>query len=146
MITYWDSSAVVPLLVAEAGSATGRELWDHSASVVSTRLLFVEASAALQQAHRIKRINTAQLGHCLSSLDEYWSAFDVVEFNDSLMHEGAEAAGRFGLRGYDAVHCAAGLLVAKDPSAVLVSGDIKLLAAWHSAGATTATISAPRPG
>ncbi len=141
MITYWDTSAFIPLLVAEQGSVLCRELWDGSSAVVSTRLLFVEAAAALHQAHRLGRIDRAQLESCLAGLDEYWEGFDVVELTGPLMHLGAEAAGRHGLRDYDAVHCAAGLLIAQDPSAVLISGDARLLSAWQSDGAATAAIS-----
>ncbi|WP_288026727.1 type II toxin-antitoxin system VapC family toxin [Arthrobacter sp.] len=141
MITYWDTSAFVPLLIAEADSVAYRELWDGSVAVVSTRLLYVEASAALHQAHRIGRLDSSQLQTILSTLDDYWPGFNVVELDEALMLHGAEAAGRFRLRGHDAVHCAAGLLIAADPHAVLVSDDARLLAAWQSAGAATAAIS-----
>jgi uncharacterized protein len=43
------------------------------------------------------------------------------------------AAHRHGLRGYDAVHCAAALAVTED-DVVAASGDRDLLAAWRADG------------
>ena len=44
------------------------------------------------------------------------------------------------LGGYDAAHCAAGLLIAEEPEAILVSGDQQLLAGWRHFGATVVDI------
>jgi hypothetical protein len=56
MIGYFDTSAFVPLLVAEPGSAFCRQLWDSSGTVVTSRLLYIETAAALAQALRLGRI------------------------------------------------------------------------------------------
>ncbi|MCG2621099.1 type II toxin-antitoxin system VapC family toxin [Arthrobacter sp. I2-34] len=143
MITYWDTSAFVPLLVLEPGSAACRRLWHATDVPLATRLLFVETAAALEQAHRIGRIGGGQLRILMAELESYWDSFGIVELDDKLMRASAKAAGRFALRGYDAVHCAAGLAVSRDPAAVLISGDSRLLAAWQASGAATAD-TAPR--
>ncbi|MGF9663281.1 type II toxin-antitoxin system VapC family toxin [Arthrobacter crystallopoietes] len=135
MITYWDTSALVPLLVEEPASAGCRRLWDATSTPVSTRLLYVEAAAALHQGYRMDRMNSSQLRHVVRELDAYWTNFSVIELDDRLTRSAAEMAGEHGLRGYDAVHCAAGLVVAGDPLAVLASGDGKLLSAWRASGA-----------
>lgn len=48
----------------------------------------------------------------------------------------AQVANRFGLRGYDAVHCASAVLV-NDETLVAAAGDRQLLAAWHVLGVNT---------
>ena len=50
MIAYFDTSAVVPLLIAETGSARAASLWDGANRVVSIRLLYHVWRAALAQA------------------------------------------------------------------------------------------------
>jgi uncharacterized protein len=137
MISYWDTSALIPLLVQEPTSEACRRLWDATSSPVSTRLLHVESAAALHQAHRLGRIDPAQLKRLLADLGSYWEGFNVVELDGLLARSAAKLAGKYALRGYDAVHCAAGLAIAADPIAVLVSGDARLLAAWRSEGAAT---------
>ena len=47
MIGYLDTSALVPLLIGEATSPACREFWNTADAVTSTRLLYVEAVAAL---------------------------------------------------------------------------------------------------
>ena len=56
MIVYLDTSALVPLLVAEGSSPAGRRLWDEADVVVSSRPLYMEAAAALAQARRLDRM------------------------------------------------------------------------------------------
>lgn len=50
MITYLDMPAFIPLLVQEPASADCRRIWDAASASVTTRLLYVEATAALHQA------------------------------------------------------------------------------------------------
>lgn len=81
MIAYLDTSAFVPLIIREAGTATYQEIWQLADRVVSSRLLFVEAAAALAQALRMERLTAAQHAAALSSLDGLWVALDVVEID-----------------------------------------------------------------
>jgi uncharacterized protein len=141
MISYWDTSALIPLLVQEPASPACRRLWDATTNPIATRLLYVEAAAALHQAHRLGRIDPAQLKRLVADLDSYWDGFSVLELDDALASSAAALAGKYALRGYDAVHCAAGLTLAADPTSVLASGDGRLLAAWRSAGAATFDVS-----
>lgn len=133
MIVYLDTSAFVPLLVEEPGSALCRRLWDEADAVVSCRLLFVETAAALAQAHRLGRLTAENHRTSLRLLEDLWPQFDVVELGDGLVRQAAVLAGRFGLRGYDAVHCAAAEILA-DADTVAASGDRLLLDAWAGLG------------
>jgi predicted nucleic acid-binding protein len=137
VIAYFDTSAFVPLLVTEPGSAFCRQLWDSSDAVVSSRLLYVEAAAALAQALRLGRLRRQDHQTALRLLEQLWAEFDVVEIDSSVVDRAAELAFSAALRGYDAVHCAAAEQVADD-DLVLASGDRALLAACARLGIATA--------
>ena len=136
LIGYLDTSAVVPLLVAEASSRACRRFWDDADSVVSCRLLYVETAAALAQAQRMDRLSARTHAASLARLDDLWDQLDVVEIDDALVHRAAALAGRYALRGYDAVHCASAEQLT-DPDLVVAAGDHRLLSAWHSLGLST---------
>jgi predicted nucleic acid-binding protein len=137
VITYFDTSAFVPLLVTEPGSAFCRQLWDSSDAVVTARLLYVEAAAALAQALRLDRIRRQDHRAALRLLDQLWAEFDVVETDAQVVDRAAELAFSQALRGYDAVHCASAEQVA-DRDLVLASGDHAVLAASARLGIATA--------
>ncbi len=136
MIGYLDTSAFVPLLVAEPGSPACRRFWDDADAVVSCRLLYVEAAAALAQAQRMERLDAAQHGRARDLLDALWAEVEVIELDEPLALAATEAAHVMGLRGYDAVHCAAAEQVADD-DLVAAAGDRRLLAAWGERGLAT---------
>lgn len=136
MIGYLDTSALVPLLIAEPTSDACRRLWRDADRIVSSRLLYVQAAAALAQALRMDRITRDEHSEALLRLDEMWSAVDVAEADEEVIHTAAVFAHTFALRGYDAVHCASAVGAADD-DVVAASGDQKLLAAWTSLGLAT---------
>lgn len=133
MIGYLDTSAFVPLLVAEPSSAVCRRFWDAADAVVACRLLYVETAAALAQAERMARLDRTQHRRARDLLDDLWSELDVVEIDEPLVRAAADAARALGLRGYDAVHCAAAEQLSDD-DLVAASGDHRLLAAWRDRG------------
>ncbi len=137
MISYFDTSAVVPLLVAEPTSPACRLLWDTADAVVTSRLLYVEAAAALATALRLGRIERRQHRLALRLLDRLWREFDVVEADEPVVNRAADLALECALRGYDAVHCAAAEQL-DDDDLVVASGDRKLLQACARLGMATA--------
>ena len=136
MIVYWDTSALAPLLIDEPTSPACRELWaaaDDGAAVV---LAHVETSAALAAGERLGRLTPGEVDHALGALDVLWAQLHVVAIGDALAREAGRLARRFGLRGYDAMHCAAAHLLAS-PETVAASGNRALLAAWSELGLQT---------
>lgn len=136
MIGYLDTSALVPLLVAEPSSAMCRRFWDDAEVIVSSRLLYVEAAAALAQALRMDRLTTDQHRCAVAILDTLWGQIDVVEGGELLVGRAAALAYELSLRGYDAVHCAAAEQL-NDDNVVAASGDRRLLDAWTAVGVDT---------
>ena len=141
MIVYFDTSAFVPLLVAEPGSALCRRLWQEADHIVTSRLLYVEAAAALARAQRLGRLTVRQHQAMGRTLDRLWAEFGVAEIDEDLVGRAATLAHSCALRGFDAVHCAAAERFV-DPDLVAASGDQRLLEAWRHLGVATADVNA----
>jgi uncharacterized protein len=139
VIAYFDTSAVVPLLVVETGSARAATLWDGADRVVSARLVYPESRAALAQAHRLGRLTSRQLRAAVNEFDSRYEQFDLVEVDDPLARHAGQLAEAHGLRGYDAVHLAAAHRV-HDPDLVVVAGDQALLTAATANGMSIAAV------
>jgi predicted nucleic acid-binding protein len=139
VIAYLDTSAVVPLLIAEPGSARAASLWDGADRVVSVWLVYAETRAALAQAERLGRLTARQLRDAVTAFDSLFEAIDLVEVDDTLARRAGELAQVRQLRGYDAVHLAAADRV-RDPNVVVVAGDGALLEAATAEGMTVAEL------
>jgi hypothetical protein len=133
VIAYFDTSALVPLLVDEAGSVTAARMWDGADRVASVRLVYAEARAALAMAARLERFPRRVLAGLVRDLDGLYAQLDRVEIDDDLVRRAGDVAERFGLRGYDAVHLAAAERLTDD-EVVLVAGDRELCEAAGSLG------------
>ncbi len=128
MIAYFDTSAVVPLLVAEVGSLRAWRLWADADRVLSVRLVYPEGRAALAQAERLGRLTRHQLRAAVAALEARCDQLDIVEIDADLARSAGELAEQHALRGYDAVHLAAAVRI-RQPDLVVVAGDVALLTA-----------------
>jgi uncharacterized protein len=137
MIAYFDTSALVPLLIEEPTSDRCARLWNEATRAVSVRLLYPEARAALARAERMRRLTRPQLAAAVSELDALLVEIDIVELSAMTARTAGELAQQYGLRGYDAVHLAAALAVADD-DVVFVTGDAELAAAALRTGLAVA--------
>ena len=139
MIAYFDTSAIVPLLIHEIGTRAAGGIWDRADRLVSVRLSHVETRAALAQAARIGRISAKHLRSSVRDLEDLFDQIDMVDVNDDLIREAGDLAEVQGLRAYDAVHLAAALRV-QDLDLIVVAGDRALLAAAEALGMSVAAI------
>ena len=133
MIVYFDTSALIPLLVEEPGSALAARLWDEADRVTSSRLAYAEARAALAQAQRAGRLDVPGLRAAAEGLETLVDGLDLVEVSTAVVWRAGELAERLALRGYDAVHLSSAEALA-DPDLVLASGDRALLRAAGERG------------
>ena len=133
MNLYLDTSALVPLLVTEPSSSRCRDLWNDADVVLCSALGHVEASAALARNERAGHLASTARGRAAELLEQLWNDVTVLPADEPRLRAASDAALRHGLRGYDAVHCAAALWVA-GPELVAASGDLELLAAWRDDG------------
>lgn len=145
MIAYLDTSALVPLLIDEPASPLCARVWDDADDVVSVRIAYVEAAAAIAQARRTGRLTRSQQRDAVTLLDDTWQQLQLVEVDDPLVHRAGTLADLHNLRGYDAVHCA-GAESINDAEVVAASGDRQLLAAWGSLGMSTLDVNDSQRG
>lgn len=61
MNLYFDTSAIIPLLIQEPNTEAATLLWDRAAVPVSTRLLYPEARAAMARARRMERLKVSSI-------------------------------------------------------------------------------------
>jgi predicted nucleic acid-binding protein len=139
VIAYYDTSAVVPLLIAEPGSARATSLWDGADRVVSVRLLYPETRAALAQAERLGRLTARQLRGAVTEFDSLFEMIDLVKVDHPLAVRAGELAEARRLHGYDAVHLAAAERV-RDPDVVVIAGDGALLDGAAAEGMAVAAL------
>jgi predicted nucleic acid-binding protein len=142
VIAYFDTSALVPVLVQEPASQVCRELWEAADGIVASQLAYVEAAAALAQGTRLGRLTAQMQRRALGGLEDLWQQMSVLALDHPLAVRAAQLADQFALRGYDAVHCASAEAV-MDPELVAVSGDSQLLHAWHGLGIATVDVNQP---
>ena len=140
MIAYFDTSAVIPLLIGEPSSATCVRMWNEAARSVSVRLLYPEARAALARAERMGRITKRQHEVAVAELETIITEIDHVEVTAQLARNAGDLAQVHQLRGYDAVHLAAAM-AALDAELVLVTGDNYLAGAARAQGLPVALAS-----
>ena len=118
-IVYFDSSALVKLLVDEPGSEDAAALWDGCDAAVSSRLAYPEVCAALAAASRGRDLDEESLASCERDWEDFWAAIRPVEFTERVSRAAGGLAKRHHLRGADAVHLASALEV--DRSALVVA-------------------------
>lgn len=137
MIAYFDTSAFVPLVIQEPGSEAAGRLWDEADHLISVRLIYAEARAALAQAERMGRVTRRQLPRLAGDADSLYAQIDRLDVDATLVRRAGELAQELTLRGYDAVHLA-GAERLRDPELVLVAGDGPLLDAATELGLAVA--------
>jgi hypothetical protein len=132
-IVCFDSSALVKLVVEEAGSDLAAELWDGSDAAVASRLAYPEVRAALAASARNHDLDEDGLRAAETAWEEYWAAIRPVELTAAVEQHAGRLAGRHALRGADAVHLASALAIA-DPDLVVAVWDRRLHTGATAAG------------
>ena len=126
MITYVDTSAMIKLLINETGSTAAKRIWLSADEVTSAKIVAVEAHAALGAARRGHRLTPAEYRWAVAELDILLAQTTLVDITDEVITRAISLAVHEALRGYDAIHLAAALLVGAD---TLTSSDTDLRAA-----------------
>ena len=116
---YFDSSGLVKLYVEEVGSEWVEEtVWARDQAqallhrVVSSKLIFPEAAAAIAKAARMGVLSSRDQRLLLAKfVSDHRSRFSKVDVTDAILARAVQLTQRHKLRGYDAVHLATALLV-----------------------------------
>ncbi|HYQ77683.1 MAG TPA: type II toxin-antitoxin system VapC family toxin [Solirubrobacterales bacterium] len=133
MILYFDTSALIKLVIAERGSELAQELWASSHRSASSVLVYAEGRAALAAGRRNGRLSDRLHDEAVGCLDRAHEQLISISVDEQLARLAGGIAAEFALRGYDAVHLATALSLAERDVA-LVSWDQQLCHAGTAAG------------
>lgn len=106
MTLYLDTSSLVKLYVAEAGSDVVRQLVAGAVVVATSVVAYAETRAALARLRRERVLTAAEFASAKREFEKDWPAYLALEVTDSLSRTAGELAERYGLRGFDSVHLA----------------------------------------
>ena len=113
MTLYLDTSSLVKLYVAEPESESVRRLVEDADIVATAAIAYPEARAALARRRREGDLQARAFAAAKRALDNDWPRYLAVDVTAALCREAGALAERHGLRGYDSVHLAACLQVAR---------------------------------
>jgi predicted nucleic acid-binding protein len=141
-IVYFDSSAMVKLVVEEPGSDEMAQLWDACDAAAASRLAYPEVRAALAMAGRNRDLDPTDQAAAERAWEEFWSATRPVELTRNVEQHAGHLAARHALRGADAIHLASALAL-QDPDLILAAWDLRLRAGAQAAGLAIAPANLP---
>jgi len=138
LIAYFETSALVKLLIAEPETPDVEVLWDETAGLVTSRLTYPECRAALAAAAKAGRLTRSALRTAKAELERRWRQFVRVEVGESVARAAGDLAEHHALRAYDAVHLASALEAGRGGLILFVSFDQTLLGAARRSGLAVA--------
>ncbi len=108
-LVYFDSSALVKLVLDEVGSDLVAVLWNACDVALSSRLAHPEVCAALAAAGRNRDLTESQAASAMSDWELFWASMRPVELTADVGQAAGSLAVEHQLRGADAVHLASAL-------------------------------------
>ena len=137
---FWDSSALVPLLVPEAMSRSMQELYDRDPVMVAWWATEIECTSAIARRQRLGPLREAIVSEALGRLSALRAAWHEVEPGEDVREAAKRLVRVHDLRTADALQLAAALFVAEGRPSTLevVSLDDRLVAAARREGFPTA--------
>ena len=139
MTTYFETSAIVKLLIAEEGSERADVLWDSADLLATSELSYVETRAALAAANRSGRLTRRALAEAKDAFEQRFADVHRVEVTPVVVRSAGNLAEEHSLRGYDAVHLASALAL-EAPHLILVTWEEDLSRAGERVGFNLAGI------
>lgn len=125
---YWDSSALVSLLVEGRESARRLELLEQDSSVITWWGSQIECASALNRLHREGAIDAQELGRSLEQLRILASSWFEVRPMQRVRNRAIRLLRIHPLRGADAVQLASALTASGEdpPTLDMVCSDVRL--------------------
>jgi len=136
VIAYFDTSALVKLLIDEPGSEQAIAFWNGTEMRFTSRVTYAEVRSALAAAYRDRRLNDAGLRSAKRQWRRYWDALRVVETGVHLDRPAGDLAERHSLGGVDALHVASAAQL-RVADMVVATWDRRLHAAAAAEGLAT---------
>lgn len=108
-LVYFDSSALVKLVLDEGGSDVAAALWNACDATMSSRLAYPEVCAAIAAAGRNHDLTRSQASAAAAEWEVFWASMRPVELTPEVERTAGVLARSHQLRGADAVHLASAL-------------------------------------
>ena len=113
MTLYLDTSSLVKLYVAEFGSESVRAHVDRATIVATSTIAYPETRAALARRRRERALRPTAFAAAKRNFEDDWPKYLAVQATEALCRNAGNLAERYALRGYDSVHLASFLKVAR---------------------------------
>lgn len=136
-LVYFDASALVKLVVDEAGSDIAAALWNGCDAALSSRLAYPEVCAALAAAGRNNALTHLEADTAAREWETFWASMRPVELSADVEQSAGQMAALHSLRGADAVHLASAVALGATDLTVAV-WDRRLHAAALAVGLAVA--------
>jgi uncharacterized protein len=132
---YLDTSALIKIYLAEAGSAEVAAAVEAASAVATSSIAYAELRAAFARARREKRVDEPGHTALTAELDAHWPRYAVVTLDDARLRDAGGLADRHSvhaLRALDSIHLAGAVRLALgNPSSIMFGcWDIRL---WRAA-------------
>ena len=141
-VVYFDSSALVKLVLDEPGSDIAAQLWNGCDAALSSRLAYPEVCAALAAAGRNHDLTESEALEAAAGWAVFWGSIRPVELSADVERTSGQLAPLHHLRGADAVHLASALALGLADLTVAV-WDRRLHAGAAAAGLAVAPAALP---
>jgi predicted nucleic acid-binding protein len=133
---FWDSSALVPLVVEEARSRACRTLWRSDRAILVWTLSHTEIVSALHRLAREGMLERRELPGALRRLDRLARVWAEVDALEPVRERAERALAVHALAAADALQLGAALVATRDrpKRKALVTADERLQAAAQAEG------------
>lgn len=126
MRLYLDTSALLKLYVQENGTTLVRGVIENARLGATSAITYVEARAAFARRSRDGDISLSDFRSVVRQFHDEWPNYVHVHVTDSLIMTAGDAAEKYHLRAYDALHLASALTLKECLSAPVI------FACWDS--------------
>ncbi len=120
MIVYLDTSSLVKLYVEEEGSSEIYELVQSSKIAATSLVAYAEARAAFARRYREKAFKSGEYRRLILRFNEDWNNYLSLRVTDELVRLAGDLAEKHGLKGFDAIHLAASIILNKKVSSQVI--------------------------
>jgi uncharacterized protein len=116
-VRFWDSSAIVPLMVVEAGSARVRNWFDSDSEIIVWTLTRVELLSAIARRRRKESRSAAMLTVARRNILRAWDGWSEITTVELVRRHAERLVESYPLRAADALQLGAALIAAEgDPT------------------------------
>jgi predicted nucleic acid-binding protein len=110
---YVDTSALVKLYVSEADSDVVHQLVRDADVVATSVVAYAETRATLARRRREGALTAAKLASTTREFEQQWQTYLTLDATDSLCRAAGELAEKYSLRGFDSIHLASFVEIAR---------------------------------